>query len=92
MFSSVNENEDDFTADFRSCVRVLADRVGILSRQRAELLERCSKAEAGNKLLAKELDENKELVKTLYTKLQVEKQVCLTLSLSRLYSRRIYVF
>ncbi|KAL8152483.1 hypothetical protein V2J09_010243 [Rumex salicifolius] len=70
----VNENKDDFTIDFRACVRVLAERVGILSRQRAELLERCSKAESGNKLLTKEVEEHKDLVKTLYTKHQVEKQ------------------
>ncbi|KAL2936473.1 Autophagy-related protein 11 [Bienertia sinuspersici] len=65
----------DGTVEFRACIRVLADRVGILSRQRSELLDRYSKAEAANKQLSKELEERKELVKTLYTKHQFEKQV-----------------
>ncbi|KAL2232456.1 autophagy-related protein 11 [Sesamum indicum] len=71
---SCNENEDDSTAEFRECVRVLADKVSILSRQRAELLDRYSKAEAANEQLSKELTEKKELVNTLYMKHQLEKQ------------------
>ncbi|KAL0453947.1 UNVERIFIED_CONTAM: Autophagy-related protein 11 [Sesamum latifolium] len=71
---SSNENEDDSTAEFRECVRVLADKASILSRQRAELLDRYSKAEAANEQLSKELTEKKELVNTLYMKHQLEKQ------------------
>lgn len=71
----MNENEDDVTAEFRKCVRVLADRVAFLSRHRDELLEKYSKVEIANEQLRKELDEKKELVKTLYTKHQLEKQV-----------------
>lgn len=78
VFSSASDSEDDGTVEFRACIRVLADRVGILSRQRGELLDRFSKAEAANKQLSKELDERKELVKTLYTKHQLEKQVYLS--------------
>ncbi|CAI9098723.1 OLC1v1035416C1 [Oldenlandia corymbosa var. corymbosa] len=74
LANSVNENENDDTANFHECVRVLADRVGILLRQRAELHERCSKAESKNGQLAKELEEKKELVNTLYIKHQHEKQ------------------
>ncbi|KAL8488662.1 hypothetical protein ACS0TY_024357 [Phlomoides rotata] len=69
-----SENDDDGTAEFRECIRVLADKVGVLSRQRAELLERHSKAEASNELLTKELEEKKEMVNTLYMKHQLEKQ------------------
>ena len=45
-FSSISENEDDGIVAFRECIWVLADRVGVLSRQRLELLDRHSKAEA----------------------------------------------
>ncbi|KAK4415165.1 Autophagy-related protein 11 [Sesamum alatum] len=72
--SSTNENEDDSTAEFRECVRILADKVSVLSRQRAELLDRYSKAESANEQLTKELAEKKELVNTLYMKHQLEKQ------------------
>ncbi|KAL0340191.1 UNVERIFIED_CONTAM: Autophagy-related protein 11 [Sesamum radiatum] len=71
---SSNENEDDSTAEFRECIRVLADKFSVLSRQRAELLDRYSKAEAANEQLSKELTEKKELVNTLYMKHQLEKQ------------------
>lgn len=67
----MNDNEDDDTADFRRCIRVLAERVTYLSRRREEH----QKVEAAVEQLRKELDEKKELVKTLYTKHQLEKQV-----------------
>ncbi|KAG9156750.1 hypothetical protein Leryth_020923 [Lithospermum erythrorhizon] len=66
LAASTNEMEDG-AAEFRECVHVLAEKVGILSRNRAELLERFSKAE-------KELEEKKELVTTLFRKHQHEKQ------------------
>ncbi|CAA0814693.1 Unknown protein [Striga hermonthica] len=72
--SAANESEDDGTAEFRECLRVLADKVGAISRQRAELLDRQSKAEAANEQLSKELAEKSELVNTLYMKHQQEKQ------------------
>ncbi|KAK9705744.1 hypothetical protein RND81_07G078800 [Saponaria officinalis] len=75
LASSVIDIEDDSTAEFCACIRVLADKVGVLARQRAELLDRYTKAEAANKQLTKELEEKKEVVKTLYTKHQLEKQV-----------------
>ncbi|CAL5328293.1 unnamed protein product [Camellia sinensis] len=71
---SVNDSEDDGTAEFRECIRVFADKVGVLSRHRAEVLERYSKAEATNEQLKKELEEKKELVSALYIKHQHEKQ------------------
>lgn len=74
LSSVANENDDDGTAEFRECIRVLADKVGVLSRQRVELLDRHSKGEASNEKLAKELEEKKELVNTLYMKHQLEKQ------------------
>ena len=77
LFSSANDSEEDGMAEFRACIKVLADKVCILSRQRAELLDRYSKAEAANRRLTEELEERKELVKTLYTKHQLEKQVIL---------------
>lgn len=74
LASSANDSEEDGMAEFRACIKVLADKVCILSRQRAELLDRYSKAEAANRRLTEELEERKELVKTLYTKHQLEKQ------------------
>lgn len=74
-FSSINDNEDDGTIEFRKCIRVLAEKVGLLSRQREELLDKYRKIETANEQLRKELEEKKELVKTLYTKHQLEKQV-----------------
>ncbi|KAJ4709542.1 Autophagy-related protein 11 [Melia azedarach] len=74
LANSANENEDDGTAEFRKCIRVLADRVGFLSRHREELLDKYRKAEVANEQLRKEMEEKKELVKTLYTKHQLEKQ------------------
>ncbi|KAI3423764.1 ATG11 domain-containing protein [Psidium guajava] len=68
------ENEDDGTAEFRKCIRVLADRVGFLSRHREELLDKKSKIEAANEQLRTELEEKEEQVKTLYKKHQLEKQ------------------
>lgn len=74
-FSFINDNEDDGTVEFRKCIQVLADRVGFLSRHREELLDKYPKVEAANEQLRKELEEKKELVKTLFTKHQHEKQV-----------------
>lgn len=75
VFSSTNEKEEDGAAEFRECIRVLADKVGALSRHRAELADKCSKFDAANKQVSKELEEKKELVNTLYKKHQHEKQV-----------------
>lgn len=74
-FSSVNENEDDGTAEFRKCIKALAERVRFLVRYRDELLDKYPKVESANEQLRKELEEKKELVKTLYAKHQLEKQV-----------------
>ncbi|KAF5469414.1 hypothetical protein F2P56_013492 [Juglans regia] len=74
LANSINDNEDDDTADFRKCIRVLADKVSFLSRHREELLGKYLKFEAANEQLKKELEDKKELVKTLYTKHQLEKQ------------------
>ncbi|KAK2966994.1 hypothetical protein RJ640_017712, partial [Escallonia rubra] len=74
LSNSTNGNEDDGTAEFRDCIRILADKVGVLSRHRAELLERYSKSETATEQLKKELEEKKELVNTLYVKHQLEKQ------------------
>ena len=71
----MNENEDDGIAEFRKCLRVLADKVGFLSGHREELLDKYPKLEAANEQLTKELEEKKELVTTLYKKHQLEKQV-----------------
>ena len=68
FFSSLNDNEDDGTVEFRACIKVLADKVGLLSLQRSKLL-------AAHDHLTKELEEKKELAKSLYAKHQLEKQV-----------------
>ncbi|KVH93690.1 Autophagy-related protein 11 [Cynara cardunculus var. scolymus] len=75
LANSANENGDDGTSEFRECVRVLAEKVGVLTRYRSELNDRYTKAEALHEQLTKELDEKKELVNTLYMKLQSEKQL-----------------
>ncbi|GMQ02273.1 hypothetical protein CsSME_00048579 [Camellia sinensis var. sinensis] len=74
LANSVNDTEDDGTTEFRECIRVLADKVSVLSRHRAELLERYSKAEAAIEQLKQELEEKKELANALYIKHQLEKQ------------------
>lgn len=75
LANSINDNENDGSAEFRQCIQGLADKVGALSRRTPELLDKCLKVEAANEHLRKQLEENKELVKTLYNKLQLEKQV-----------------
>ncbi|KAM3269926.1 autophagy-related protein 11 [Capsicum chacoense] len=74
LANSTNEKEEDGAAEFRECIRVLADKVGALSRHRAELADKCSKFDAANKQVSKVLEEKKELVNTLYKKHQHEKQ------------------
>ncbi|XP_060171708.1 autophagy-related protein 11 [Lycium barbarum] len=74
LANSINEKEFDGSAEFLECIRVLADKVGALSRHRAELVDKCSKVDAANKQVSKELEEKKELVNTLYKKHQHEKQ------------------
>ncbi|KZV15668.1 myosin-2 heavy chain-like [Dorcoceras hygrometricum] len=90
---SSNKSDDDSTAEFRECIRVLADKVGVLSRQRVELVDRYSKTEAANEKLNKELEEKKELVNALYTKHQLEKQANKEkISFSRLEVHEIAAF
>ncbi|MCL7049652.1 hypothetical protein MKW94_007609 [Papaver nudicaule] len=74
LANSAKDNEDEGTAEFRACIRVLADRVTLLSQHRAKLKERCSRAEAAHGDLTKELEEKNELIKGLYSKHQLEKQ------------------
>ncbi|KAF8033729.1 hypothetical protein BT93_C0095 [Corymbia citriodora subsp. variegata] len=74
LVNSAIENEDPGSADFRECIRVLADRVGFLSKHREELLDKKSKIQAANEQLRKELEEKEVQVKTLYKKHQLEKQ------------------
>ncbi|CAA0821108.1 Unknown protein [Striga hermonthica] len=72
--SVADGSEDDGTTEFRECLLMLADKVGVLSRQRAELLDRHSKTEAANEQLSKELAEKSELVNTLSFRHQLEKK------------------
>lgn len=73
--SAVNESGDDGSAEFRACIRVLAEKVGFLAQQRADLMERLSRAEVLQNHLSKELEGNKELIKSLYAKRKIDKQV-----------------
>ena len=73
--SSINDNEDDGVVEFRKCIRVLSDKVSFLSSHHEELLDKSRKVEIANEQLRKDMEEKKELVKTLYTKHQIEKQV-----------------
>ncbi|KAL1553800.1 autophagy-related protein 11-like isoform X1 [Salvia divinorum] len=72
LSSSPSEAGDDSASEFCKCIQTLADKVDLLSRQRAEFLERSTEAEAANKRLNKELEEKKELVNTLYLKHHLE--------------------
>uniref|UniRef100_J3LA68 Uncharacterized protein n=1 Tax=Oryza brachyantha TaxID=4533 RepID=J3LA68_ORYBR len=72
--ASVKKDEGDTTSQFQQCIKTLADKVGFLSRQSAELLERYSRIDAANRTYIRELEEKKESVKNLYSKLQLEKQ------------------
>lgn len=93
LANSISDNEDDGTAEFRKCIRVLADRVAFLSRHREELLDKNRKVELAHEQLKKELEEKKELVKTLYTKHQLEKQANKEkISFSRLEVHEIAAF
>ncbi|OMP09895.1 Autophagy-related protein 17 [Corchorus olitorius] len=93
LANSISDSEDDGTAEFRKCIRVLAEKVGFLSRHREELHEKYTNVEAGNEQLRKELEEKNELVKTLYTKHQLEKQVNKEkISFSRLQVHEIAAF
>lgn len=65
--ASAKKDEGDTTIQFQQCIKILADKVGFLSRQSAELLERYSR-------IVRELEEKKESIKNLYSKLQLEKQ------------------
>ncbi|XP_061349747.1 autophagy-related protein 11-like [Gastrolobium bilobum] len=74
LANSANDKDDDDIAEFRKCVRVLADKVGFLSRHHEELLEKHQRIEAANELLRKELEEKNDQVKTYYNKHQLDKQ------------------
>uniref|UniRef100_A0A0A9CUS9 Autophagy-related protein 11 C-terminal domain-containing protein n=1 Tax=Arundo donax TaxID=35708 RepID=A0A0A9CUS9_ARUDO len=74
LASSIKKDETDSTIQFQQCIKVLAERVTILSRQSAELLERYSTVQAAHGAVMKDLEEKKELIKNLCSKLQLEKQ------------------
>ncbi|CAJ1944874.1 unnamed protein product [Sphenostylis stenocarpa] len=74
LANSANDRDDDDITEFRKCIRVLADKVGFLSRHREELHEKYSRMEAANEQLRKELEEKTDQVKTYYNKHQLEKQ------------------
>ncbi|XP_039024116.1 autophagy-related protein 11-like [Hibiscus syriacus] len=74
LANSLNDSEDDGSAEFRKCTQVLAEKVGFLSKHREELHEKFTNVEGVNEQLRKEMEEKNELVKTLFTKHQLEKQ------------------
>ncbi|MED6123290.1 oligomeric, coiled-coil, peripheral membrane protein [Stylosanthes scabra] len=74
LANSANDKDDDDIAEFRNCIRILADKVSFLSRHREEILEKYTRIEAANDQLRKELEEKKDQVKTYYNKHQLEKQ------------------
>lgn len=93
LANSISDSEDDGSAEFRKCIRVLAEKVGFLSRHREELHEKYTNIEALTEQLKKELEEKNELVKTLYTKHQLEKQASKEkISFSRLQVHEIAAF
>lgn len=74
LASSVKKDEAESTIQFQHCIKILADKVCFLSRQSSELLERYSRVEAAHGILVRELEEKKELISNLYSKVQLEKQ------------------
>eukprot|EP00250_Pteridium_aquilinum_P007575 c17254_g1_i1 orf=501-3863(+) len=70
-----NDSGDDGTADFCACVRGLAERVGWLAQQQADLLEHCNLVETRKGHLATELESKVELLKNQYAKRKLDKQV-----------------
>ncbi len=79
VYNSASTSDGGEDTEFRTAVRILADRVANLVQQRAELLERCSVAEANQAHLNKELEKQTEILKTLYSKRNSDKQVCIDL-------------
>ncbi|KAJ1410324.1 Autophagy-related protein 11 [Sesbania bispinosa] len=93
LANAANDKDDDDIAEFRKCVRVLADKVSFLSRHREELLEKYPKIEAANEQLRKELEEKIDQFKTFYKKHQHEKQANKeTISFGRLEVHEIAAF
>ncbi|WVZ77632.1 hypothetical protein U9M48_025478 [Paspalum notatum var. saurae] len=74
LASSVKKDESDTTLQFQQCIKILADKVTMLTRQSAELVERYLAMQAAHGAISKDLDEKKELIKNIYSKLQLEKQ------------------
>ncbi|XP_022755350.1 autophagy-related protein 11-like isoform X2 [Durio zibethinus] len=74
LANSISDSGDDGTAEFHKCIRVLAEKVGFLSRHCEELHENYTSVEAVNERLRKELEEKNELVNTLNAKHQLQKQ------------------
>lgn len=83
--SSANVNDGSEDGEFRNAIRVLADRVGNLVQQRGELLERCTIAETNQAHLKKDLENQAELLKNLYSKRKFDKQVQLAIPLLKIY-------
>ncbi|XP_058207005.1 autophagy-related protein 11-like isoform X1 [Rhododendron vialii] len=93
LAKSTNDRDNDGTIEFGECIRVLADKVGVLSRHCEELLDRYPKAEVANEQLKKEVEEKKELLNALYMKHQLEKQANKEkISFGRLEVREIAAF
>ncbi|KAK3152303.1 hypothetical protein QOZ80_2BG0157040 [Eleusine coracana subsp. coracana] len=74
LASSIKKDEADSTFQFQQCIKILAERVTMLIRQSADVVERSKSLQAAHATLLKELEEKKELSKNLYSKLQLEKQ------------------
>ena len=72
---SSSDAESEGAADFCECVKTLADKVGLLAKAQADLMERCSLIETSKSLLAAELESKLELLKNLYAKHNLDKQV-----------------
>ncbi|XP_061347516.1 autophagy-related protein 11 isoform X2 [Gastrolobium bilobum] len=87
LSNSANDRDDDDIAEFRKCIRVLADKVGFLSGHRKELLEKYTRLEAANELLRKDLEEKIDQVKTYYNKHQLEKQTIFQADLTTLLDK-----
>lgn len=72
--SSITKGEGDGDAELHQCIKVLEEKVGSLSQQNTELLDRSSRMEAAHGCQVRDLQE--ELFRFLNSEYQEEKKAC----------------
>jgi hypothetical protein len=75
LFFLCSDGESEGAADFCECIRALADKVSLVVKEQADIVERCNLIETSKSLLAAELESKLELLKNVYAKHNLDKQV-----------------